>query len=175
MAKFLKLVSILFIIYKTNLIQINANEYNYELDSDLNYDYYSEGLNESHFNHRFNSSLNSTDDYEYNSEEEDEEECSLDIFIDEYIYPLLPEDYEENKKLDFTQKSFTFHETINRIKRLNEYKTNISRKSEPILKQLGLRLSELLFYMDLPADCMTGMARIGEAAKNQELWALKCK
>ena len=73
------------------------------------------------------------------------------------------------------QKSYSFGESIARLKRLHQYQQNVSRKIEPIIKRLAPRLSEMLFYIDLPSDCMTSLARIGQAARNGERWAIKCK
>lgn len=144
-------------------------------EDDYESDY--EILDETDINLNDSLAINGTaDDYEedYN-EYEDEEECTVDAFIDHYSELILPDDYEEGKQLDFTQKSFTFSETISRIKRLHQYQQNVTRKIEPILKRVMPRLSEFLFYIDLPSDCMVSLVRIGQAAKDGERWAMKCK
>ena len=167
LSKFILLIYLILFI-SINSIKSTEDEYesDYEVSDDMSFD------------NNFNVSLaiNGTiDDYEEDDYDEDEDECTVDTFIDHYTELLLPEDYEEGKRLDFTQKSYTFSESISRIKRLHQYQQNVSKKVDPIIKRLAPRLSELLFYIDLPSDCMASLVRIGKAAKNGERWAMKCK
>ncbi|CAG2102715.1 unnamed protein product [Medioppia subpectinata] len=41
------------------------------------------------------------------------------------------------------------------------------------MKRVAPRLSEFLFYIDLPSDCMTALARVGQAIRAQETWAFR--
>ncbi|XP_054166924.1 nose resistant to fluoxetine protein 6-like [Oppia nitens] len=112
----------------------------------------------------------SGDDY---GDDEEDDDCTVDLFVDHYTELLLPEDYEESKKLNFTQKSFTFPEVIEKVKRLHKYQQNVTNKLNPLIKKVMPRLSELIFYVDLPVECMTALARVGQAVQNGDRWAIK--
>ena len=171
--KFLKCIFLLISLKLSHCTEDDYESIDYEIGDGLS-------LNDSL---SLNNSLaiNGTDDdyYEYDygegDEEGDDDDCTVDEFIDHYTELLLPEDYEEGKQLDFTQKSYTFSESIARIKRLHQYQKNVTRKIDPIIKRIIPRLSEMLFYIDLPSDCMSSLVRIGQAARNGEKWALRCE
>ncbi|CAG2102496.1 unnamed protein product, partial [Medioppia subpectinata] len=69
--------------------------------------------------------------------------------------------------------SFTFSESIVKFKRLDQFQKNVTKKLDPIMKRVAPRLSEFLFYIDLPSDCMTALARVGQAIRAQETWAFR--
>jgi hypothetical protein len=119
--------------------------------------------------------FNSTDiesDDDYNNSEY---ECSIDTFIDGFLNNILPDDYEENKKLEIKYSTKHFNETIAIVKRLHKYSQNVSEKMQPILKRLMPRITDLLLMIDLPPDCMASLVRIGQSVQNGEQWAFKCK
>jgi hypothetical protein len=110
------------------------------------------------------------DDYEDNSNV-----CSTDIFIDQLSEIILPEDYEQNKNLDFNARVKHLNETIARFKRLHQYSQNVSEKLKPIIKRVMPRISEILLMLDLPPHCMASLTRISQSAQDRQQWALKCK
>ena len=113
-------------------------------------------------------------DYWNGNDDRVREDCSPDEMIAEFFDILLPEDYEEGKeniKTDFT----SINEVLESMKRFNEYRLNVSQKMSEFTKRMNSRLSEALMTTELPTDCMTSLVRIMSAAKNGELWAIKCK
>jgi hypothetical protein len=81
--------------------------------------------------------------------------CSVDTFIDKLNELILPEDYEEGKKLQINRK----------VKHLNQ----------PIIKRVILRMSQILLPIDLPSDCLSSLSRISQTAQDGQQWALKCE
>ena len=128
------------------------------------YDYSLEG-NVSNFTY------NSTDiEMDYDS---DDGQCSADAIIEQMTAIFTPDDYEEGKQ-NIKDSFENFNQTLIAINRLQQYTQNISEKMSEFSKRLSNRLSEVLMTVDLPPDCMNSLVRIGSAAKNGDLWALKC-
>ena len=117
------------------------------------------------------SSLNSTINSTY--DEDMSGRCSDEHIINHMIDIFAPEDYEEGKR-NIKTRFETFNDTLHAIYRLTDYVYNISRKMSEINKRLNNRFSEVLMNIDLPYDCMRSLIRIGQAAQDGELWALKC-
>jgi archaellum component FlaC len=132
-----------------------------------NYRNYSEAIDIDEFNETYYE-----DDYDIDHKSE---VCSVDTVINDLSDQLLPQDYEEGKKLDINRKLKHINETIDTIKRLHQYYNNVSKKMEPIIKRIIPRISDILLSIDLPPDCMASLAMIGQSAQNREQWALKCK
>ena len=110
-----------------------------------------------------------------NGDEHDSgDQCSADEVITKMIDIFTPEDFEEGKQNMKTDIE-SFNETLKAIIRLQEYSRNVSRKMSEFSKRLNSQLSETLMTIDLPSECLSSLVRIMSAAKNGELWALKCK
>jgi len=118
---------------------------------------------------QFNSTDSENDDNDYS-----DENCSIDSLIDKFVEHILPDDYEEGKRLDFNKRSNHLNETIATFKRLHQYSQNVSKKLDPIIKRVMPRITDMLLLIDLPPDCMASLVRIGQSAQNQQQWALKC-
>ena len=100
--------------------------------------------------------------------------CSPDEIMAKMVDILLPEDYEEGKDNIKTEIT-SINEVLESMNRFHEYRLNVSRKMTEFTETMNSRLSETLKTIELPTDCMTSLARIISAAKNGELWAMKCK
>ncbi len=101
--------------------------------------------------------------------------CSVDTFIDKLNKVILPQDYEEGKKLEINTKVKHLNQTIAKLKRLYHYSQNVSEKMQPIMKRVMLRMSQILLLIDLPSDCLSSLSRISQSAQDGQQWALKCE
>ena len=114
------------------------------------------------------------DDYEMDSTDQSSDQCSADEVIAKILDILTPEDLEEGKE-NIKSDIESFNETIEAVLRLQQYARNVSQKMSEFSKRLNSRLSETLMTINLPSDCLTSLIRIMTAAKNGELWAIKCE
>lgn len=137
--------------------------------SDQN-DYIKSSTEVIHFQSEYNTTDIVSDDYDYG-----EQECTADTVIEIFVNNVLPDDYEESKKLDYKRKLNHYNETIAILRRLHRYGESLKKKVDPILKRLMPRMTELLLLVDLPSDCLSSLARIGQSAKDREYWAIKCE
>ena len=113
-------------------------------------------------------------DFNDSEEKESDDQCSPDEIISQILDILTPEDFEEGKE-NIKSDIESFNETIEAVLRLQQYTRNVSQKMSEFSKRMNSRLSETLMTIDLPSDCMTSLIRIMSAAKNGELWAIKCE
>ena len=101
--------------------------------------------------------------------------CSSPQLLDTFFGSIVPEDYEEGQKLDMYGKVHHINETIEKFQRLMDWKQNVSKTYDPILKRLEMRITENLMSIDLPDPCLQSLVRISMAISNKELWAMECE
>jgi hypothetical protein len=141
--------------------------YTFDYENTENYRNYSEAIDIDEFNETY---------YEDGYHIDDKSQvCSVDTIINHLSDKLLPEDYDEGKKLDINRKLKHINQTIDTFKRLHQYYKNVSIKVEPIIKRIIPRISDILLSIDLPPDCMASLVMISKSAQDREEWALKCK
>ena len=101
--------------------------------------------------------------------------CPVSPLLDKFIEDIIPIDFEEGQNMDIYGKVDNIEELIKRFQRLNDLKSNVSQKFDPILKRLQMRITENLMSIDLPDPCLQSMVRIAMGIKDGETWALSCK
>ena len=129
------------------------------------------GLDSDDYDYPVNSSDVSEDNIYSTS---DGDHCSEDKIIDRFVDIFIPDDYEEGKANIKTSMG-TLNETLEAMNRLQVFGQNISRKMSEFNKRITNRMSEALMTINLEPNCMTSLMRIMSAARNGEVWALKCK
>ena len=101
-------------------------------------------------------------------------QCSADQIIDRFIEIFTPDDYDEGKaNIKYELKSYD--EFFSAYNRMNEYGRNVRDRLSEFGDRLNGRMSEATMEVNLSADCVKSLDRIGKAARNGEIWALKCK
>ena len=129
------------------------------------------GLDSDDYDYSVNSSDVSKDDFYSTS---DSNHCSEDEIIDRFVDIFIPDDYEEGKANIKTSMG-SINETLEALNRLEVFGQNISRKMSEFHKRITNRMSEALMTINLEPNCMKSLMRIMSAARNGEVWALKCK
>lgn len=137
---------------------------------------YNQGAAQNDLETNDDNSTSTNDEYEYNSDDDDDDDemCSIDQVLDG-LHQYLPDDYEEGKKLPIKKRVDHINETIAIFKRLSVWGESLSARMKPISKRIMSRMSELLYLINLPPECMASLARIGDALQDGQLWAAKCK
>ena len=102
------------------------------------------------------------------------DQCPPDEIIDRFLEILTPDDYDEGKA-NIKNELKSFDEFLSAQNRIQEYGRNVSDRLSEFTKRLNGRMSEATMEVNLSPDCMKSLVRIGTAARNGELWALKCK
>lgn len=102
------------------------------------------------------------------------DQCTADEMIDKFLGILTPDDYDEGKA-DIKHEITSYKEFMFIMNRLGEYGRNISDRFSEFTTRVNSRLSEALMEANLSHECLNALVRVGTAAKNGEIWALKCE
>jgi hypothetical protein len=94
--------------------------------------------------------------------------CERETIFDRFIAI-----HRENQDLKIVKYVHSINDTLDLVDRL--VKTAIDLFRPKVTEKDISQIIEMLFNIDIPMDCLMSLVRIGNAIRNEELWAFKCK
>jgi hypothetical protein len=107
-------------------------------------------------------------DYEGENAYQKLQNCERETIFDRFIAL-----HRENQDLKIVKHVRSINETLDLVDRL--VKTAIYLFRPKVTEKDISQIIEMLFNIEIPMDCLLSLVRIGNAVKNEELWAFKCK
>jgi len=160
-----------------SLVRRNAEQLNHDEhynDSEINENdniKVNDNINNSESHDNSEKDNNENIDNDEDNETDNGNQC-LDIDL---LKEFTPDDYDDGKMLKPNKRVSHINDTLIVLNRLRKLSINWMNNMQSLRRKLLPQMSDLIYMIDLPPECLLAYANIIKGMSNGELWSFKCK